>query len=386
MIIDGTWDANVFQFYRSTDTGAPTLNGTVSSAINLFQAILVDGYNSTSSGWTITRSGSTITLSKTSHGFVDKDVINISGLTGGEVGYNANFVVTYVDANTLTTTTASTTNKPTTVSGTPTVKKAGLGWQAAYSGTNIKSWRSPNNKMYLELVETSAATSFTARIYSAMTASATGTDLQTPLQTQTKSVDASTTASLWLFHGNGRLNTFLGCSTSTANAIGTPNYAPMTFGEFDSIVANDAYNGVLITSSLSGVNSGYVCNLGLVANASCVVVRNINQTTTGSYSVKTDVTNIGNINIWNPSISTYAVPDKETQGVVMQDIGLWQVDVGQVRCTALNGIAVSPQKQLRPTYPPLDYFSFTSGSKSGQTWWMIGIMTATNGNMLFRRT
>jgi len=57
------------KYFRSDDTGAPTLTGQAGSLISLLDACLINGYNTkTPSG--IIRSGSTATVTfATAHGF-----------------------------------------------------------------------------------------------------------------------------------------------------------------------------------------------------------------------------------------------------------------------------------------------------------------------------
>jgi len=93
-----------FTIYRSSDTGAPTLSGTVNSLVNLLQKCLVDGYGSkTAAGWTMPYTGTNKAVFKNGGGcqmyFRIDD--NASG-TGGvkEAKLNPMEVMTDVDTGT----------------------------------------------------------------------------------------------------------------------------------------------------------------------------------------------------------------------------------------------------------------------------------------------
>lgn len=119
--------------YTSTQTGAPTLNGTAGSLVTLLDACLKDGFNSQSiSSATQTGGVATVTFSG-AHGYAVNDVIVISG--ANEAAWNDEFrVLTTPLATTLTFAIDSGTTTPAT--GTLNAKIAPLGWTKPFSGTN----------------------------------------------------------------------------------------------------------------------------------------------------------------------------------------------------------------------------------------------------------
>lgn len=82
--------------YRSTDRGAPALSGGVGGALSALNAALYTGFP-TASVTSITRSGSTATVSHTAHGFINGQEVSVTG--AAETEYNVRVKITYIDAN-----------------------------------------------------------------------------------------------------------------------------------------------------------------------------------------------------------------------------------------------------------------------------------------------
>ena len=91
--------------YFSNQTGAPVLNGTVGSLIDVLDACLVNGYNQVDVS-SMTRSGSTVTVTcATAHGYenpltnywVQDGVGNVCTIAGAtQTEYNGDWPISYV--------------------------------------------------------------------------------------------------------------------------------------------------------------------------------------------------------------------------------------------------------------------------------------------------
>lgn len=128
------------KIFRSTDPNAPTLNGTAGSLIALFDACLVNGYNS-KAVQSITRSGQTATVTfATAHG-LNADALTVVRHAGfDQAEYNGDFRISNVLTNSYDITVTGSPATPGT--GTATSKVAPVDWVKAYSGTNKGAYRS----------------------------------------------------------------------------------------------------------------------------------------------------------------------------------------------------------------------------------------------------
>lgn len=249
--------------FKSTDTGAPSVSGEVDKLRALFQALLVDGYNSHTSGLSIARSGSTATVTKTSHGYVTGQVIRNGGWDQTE--YNIDAVVTVTGANTYTYAVSGSPATPGT--GTGTAKVCPLDWTQPYTGTNKGAFkmRTASNQFYLR-VDDSNAQNTQVRGYETMTDVDTGTNLF-PTNAQItvgsglyfyKSSAASSTARAWKCWSNGKFIILV------VNTDGSNLWTPFLFGDFVSYKSGDAYNCLCNANATSSattntnVNSGYI--------------------------------------------------------------------------------------------------------------------------------
>lgn len=247
------------RMFQSTDTGAPTVTGQAGGSnqgiVAMLDAILVNGYNSATV--TITRSGSTATVSHTAHGYSSSASsptsarrVKISGAAQSE--YNGEFTITYVDANTYTYTVSGTPASPAT--GTITSVRAPLGWTTAFTGTNLRAYRpSQGNQFYLRLDDTGTAQ---ARVvgYESMSDVNTGTN---PFPTAAqmsgglywgKSTTTDGTARAWIAIGDEKRVYIIINANSGASFGGG---IVMVFGDFRSFKNGDAYNCSIVGSTLA---------------------------------------------------------------------------------------------------------------------------------------
>lgn len=242
--------------FRSTDTGAPTLSGTVGSLIAVLDACLKDGYQSKTV--TIARSGSTATATcATAHGYQADGLtkINISGAAQSE--YNGDFSITNVTTLTFDFTITGTPDSPAT--GTITAKVAPLGWGKPYAGTNKGVYRSAETtatRLYLRVDDNNptADSAKTARVigYEAMTDMDTGTGLFTQAGGLwiNKSDTSSTAARPWVLVGDGFEFHFFYVN----NIVSYPDiYRQFHFGDPSSEMASDPYGCLIYGDSASAL-------------------------------------------------------------------------------------------------------------------------------------
>ena len=136
--------------YFSNQTGAPVLNGTVGSLINVLDACLVNGYNQVDVS-SMTRSGSTVTVTcATAHGYenpltnywVQDGVGNVCTIAGAtQTEYNGDWPISYV-SDTIFTFDIGSATPATPATGTITTKRAAGGFSKAFSDTNRGVYRS----------------------------------------------------------------------------------------------------------------------------------------------------------------------------------------------------------------------------------------------------
>lgn len=236
-----------FIVYRSSDSGAPVLSGTVGALIALLDATLVNGY--TASVTSITRSGSTATVTTaTAHGLNTGNQTTIAGAV--ETDYNGTFTVTVVSSLVFTYTVPGTPSTPAT--GTITWKKLGAGWTKPYTGTNLAAFKNGGgNQMFLRVNDAGpgAGAAREARVlgYETMSDVNTGTGLFPTAAQQAngifcrKSTTADATARTWILVADNATFYLFVLTGDGANI-----YFSMAFGEFYSLVTSDLYRNFLI--------------------------------------------------------------------------------------------------------------------------------------------
>lgn len=143
--------SNVVKWLTSDMQGAPQITNDWGVLVSMLDACLINGFN-TQNPSSVTRSGSTVTLtfSGGGHGFVQHQVILVSGAAQPE--YNGEHRVTAVTGTTVTFTIAGTPASPAT--GTIAVKTAALGFEKPFSGADKAVYRSPNldsTRMFLRV-------------------------------------------------------------------------------------------------------------------------------------------------------------------------------------------------------------------------------------------
>ena len=242
--------------YRDTDFGAPVLDGNgTNNTVNLLDKCLVDGFGDQTV--TITRVGTVATITYPSaHGLKHQARHTISGADQGD--YNGEFQVTEVTSTTATFTVAGSPTTPAT--GTINCKVTASGWTKEYSGTGkaaFKQGAAPS--MLVRILDDGSGVDdryVQARAYQSMTDVDTGTD---PFPTVAQltdgvwtmnSVAATATTRAWLLVATEDVFYLMTKYNSvTASGVG------LAFGSFDSLVASDTKN-VMLIGSPSSANAG----------------------------------------------------------------------------------------------------------------------------------
>jgi hypothetical protein len=241
------------KIFRSSDAGAPVLNGAAGALASLLYACLVTGYNTLAPS-SVTRDGDTVTVTYGSaHGHALHQVINVSG--ANEADYNGDFRITEVATNTLQYKLATGVTPATPATGTIATKMAPAGWTRPYSGTNKAVFKGDvsGTGCYLRVDDTNSATRRgVMRGYVSMTDVDTGTD-PFPLSTALywyKSTDDGTTR-IWMLIADSKLFYF-------GNQDGSNNQLH-AFGDIVTYKPGDAYHCILTGSdSASDAGDNYV--------------------------------------------------------------------------------------------------------------------------------
>lgn len=246
--------------FRSTDTGAPVLSGTLGSLTALFDACLVAGYNSKTIT-SITRVGQTATATCNAHGFpVDGlAAINLSG--AGQPEYVGDFTIFNVTTNTFDFTVVGSPATPAT--GTITGKVAPAGWAKPFTGTNKAVFRSQEvtgTRMYLRVDDNNPITdtnqSAVLRGYETMTDVDSGTGLFPTVAQMVsgiflaKSSTSSAVARPWYLFADGFEFIIFYTPSASYPSIGMKSFH---FGDFATEMYSDPY-GCLIYGDYSSGN------------------------------------------------------------------------------------------------------------------------------------
>ena len=145
------------KIFTSEQLGAPVLKGAGGAAIDVLDAVLVNGYGQVSVA-SITRSGSTATVTtSTAHGLSTGNWAVISG--ADQAAYNVEAQVTVTSNTVFTYDVAGTPATPAT--GTITSKRASAGWTKPFAATNKAVYRSNDttgNRYYYRVVDDFATT------------------------------------------------------------------------------------------------------------------------------------------------------------------------------------------------------------------------------------
>ncbi len=256
----------MIQFLHSGLQGAPSNTANAGAVCSILDDCLVNGFN-VLAPVTATISGGVATFVYASaHGYTADQYLRVAG--AGQAQVNGDKLPTIVNTQTLTVPAPGAPDGP--AGGSVQTRFAPLGWATAFSGTNVRVYRSPNpqsTRMFYRLQDTGVGeyTSGThMRGFESMTDASTGTG-PFPTDAQSgggmaggvvfsKSSDFS--ASPWMIVGDDR--TVYVMLNNRASA-GTP--AGWSFGDFDSYRDGDQYNAVIMyQGSGDALGQGYSGN------------------------------------------------------------------------------------------------------------------------------
>lgn len=196
--------------YKSTDPGAPVLNGVAGSLASVLRACLQNGYNVQSPTSVVVSAGVATATFASAHGYSVNRVILAAGASTGAI--NGKKRVLSITTNALTFDATGVADGP--VSGTITTKMAPLGFTEIFTGTNLAAFKSDDvagqSRSVLRIDDT---TTTYARVisYESMADINAGTG---PMPTATqlsdgayivKSTTEGATARPWILVGDGRL-------------------------------------------------------------------------------------------------------------------------------------------------------------------------------------
>ena len=264
---------NTVQVFQSTDTGAPTLSGTVGALISVLDGCLVNGYGTvTLTSLVVASNVATGTVSG-GHGFAMVgnaapqvgQVITIAGATPS--GLNGDWRISSVTSSTVFTF-ATTGISDQTATGTITAKRTAAGWTKSFTGTNKGAYKSSDvtaTGMILRVDDTGGGTGglreARVRAYEAMTDIDTGTGpIPTVAQAASglficKSSTLDSTARPWTIIADGK-RVFLLLNYFT---VSWPFAEVSFFGDLTDVrKSGDAYHYTLAAKS----NEGTYGNIG----------------------------------------------------------------------------------------------------------------------------
>ena len=269
-------------WYRHDMGDAPVLRGVAGDAITLLDACLVNGFNlRTASSVVVSGQVATVMFSS-AFGWLQHQVIEVSGAM--PTALNGEKRVSTVVGNTLTFPAPGVADQ--TATGTITCRTPGLGWQKAFSGTNVAVYRSQDvsgTRFFLRVSDDGTGSAAYARVrgFETMTDINTGTG---PFPTDAqisggafwhKSSTADTVSRQWALVGDSL--TFYFSSRTAATTFSSE----LCFGDFASLGSADAYRCVIASKFISTGNSsgpwGFLSQNPNASNAAVYVARAASQ-------------------------------------------------------------------------------------------------------------
>lgn len=242
---------------HSNMTGAPVLNGTAGSLINVLDACLVNGFNLRSVDSIAVSGGVATATVSAGHGFGVDTIVLIAGATPSELNGRKRVLAT----STTTFAFDATGVADGTATGTISARYAPAGWGKAFSGTNLAAYRSQDitgTRLYLRVNDTGT---LDARVigYESMTDIDTGVNLF-PTAAQLsggffwpKATDTSATARAWTVIGDSKTFYFW-ANTHTTSASHGVNGLTYGFGDILSYRPADAF-GCFIAGARASVGN-----------------------------------------------------------------------------------------------------------------------------------
>lgn len=242
------------QFFRNTDSGAPTLDNTIGDITALLDAVLVEGYP-LSTATQLTYSAGKVNVNKTAHGMSVDDITTVSGADQDE--YNGKVQVTdVVDADNfkyVPLTAPGVTPATGTIQFSNHGGKPGLGWQLVFTATDKRVYRPRYGNRFYWRIDQVAAYNARTRGFETMSDVDNGTG---PFPTV-----AQMASGVWMQLTNnaaGARNWYL-YGTDTFFVFGSDNtggnvYHGYFYGDYHTYKSGDIYNTFLGGRNADQVN------------------------------------------------------------------------------------------------------------------------------------
>lgn len=234
----------MIQFLHSGLQGAPTNTIAAGSMCGILDACLVDGFNAMAPVSVTVSAGVATLVYASQHGYTADQYLRVAGASVAQV--NGDKRPTILDAQTLTVPAAGAPDGA--VGGSISTRFAPLGWQTAFSDTNVRVYRSPNvesARMFFRLSDTDSLSYGPAmRGYESMSDANTGFDpfpsiSQMGGQGLPFYKSNSGIARPWLLVGDDK-TVYFATTDSTAEAL-----YPFCFGDIASGKPGDAFGAIL---------------------------------------------------------------------------------------------------------------------------------------------
>lgn len=228
------------KYFESSMSGAPTLNGTAGSIINVLDACLVNGFGSVTLNSLVVSGNVATGTVNAGHGFsmignVVGPVITIADAT--PVGLNGEWRIASIP-NSTTFTFATTGISDQTATGTITAKRSPAGFEKAFSGTNKAVYHINNinsfGNGFLRINDPSATA--TINTYVSMTDIDTGVDSWGPGYF-IKSITSDSVARTWILIADNRAFYFIG----SPSASPTERNVILAYGDLSNCSSIDRY-------------------------------------------------------------------------------------------------------------------------------------------------
>jgi hypothetical protein len=229
------------KFFRSTMTGAPSLDGVAGSLIGVLDACLVNGFNLRTFDTLVVAGNVATATVNAGHGYTAEMVVLVAGAT--PAGLNGEKRI--ISATTTTFTFAAPGISDQTATGTISCRVAPAGWEKVFSGTNLAVYRSTDVTGTREFLRVDDTGTTTARVvgYENMTDVNTGTG-PFPNSTQVsgggfwyKSIAANATVRGWEIFADSK-TFYIKAQAGGTNLEGGQHHG---FGDYQSKKSGDAY-------------------------------------------------------------------------------------------------------------------------------------------------
>lgn len=257
------------KYYSSLETGAPVLNNVAGAATNVFDAILVNGFNSkTVTSLVVT--GNVATASITGHSFDSQPNLDLDITFEGAdpAALNGSKMVTIIDANTVTFPAPGVADGAAT--GTIRAKRSPLGWAKPFSGTSRGIYKPTDITASGQMFRVDDTVGSNRDFRAVALESATGIDTFTDAFPTTSQVsgglywtkgEITSRAKNWMVVGDSKFFYFIVEATGySASALYQNRFAIYYFGDILSIRPADSFS-CAISGGWTATSTGGTTNV-----------------------------------------------------------------------------------------------------------------------------